>query len=68
MHRFEKDATKTFDVKIDAIWTTNLPYFNFDTDIHPKAVARAMAMEPWSKEYFKNLERYAKSRTEIANI
>lgn len=43
-NRFEKDPSKTFDVKIDAIWTTNLPYFNFDTEIHPKTVATAMAM------------------------
>lgn len=68
MHRFEKDASKTFDVKIDAIWTTNLPYFNFDTDIHPEPLARAMAMEPWSKEYFKNLERYGKNGIEIPKI
>lgn len=42
--RLEKDPTKTFDVKIDAIWTTNLPHYNFDTDMHPKSVANAMAM------------------------
>lgn len=42
--RYEKDSSKSFDVKIEAIWTTNLPYFNFDTDIHPKPIAKAMAM------------------------
>lgn len=62
--KLEKDPTKTFDVKIDAIWTTNLPHYNFDTDMHPKSVANAMAMEPWSKEYFKNLERFHQTHYE----
>lgn len=42
--RVEKDPSKSFDVKIEAIWTTNLPYFNFDTEIHPKPLAKAIAM------------------------
>jgi len=62
--KFEKDHSKTFNVKIDAIWTTNLPHFNFDSEIHPRTVAKAMAMEPWSSEYFKNLERFHQTHYE----
>lgn len=46
-----------FDVKIDAVWTTKLPAFNYDVDIHPITISRAIAMEPWSREYFHNLEQ-----------
>nr|CAI5841015.1 unnamed protein product [Callosobruchus analis] len=46
-----------YDVKIDAIWTSDLPYFNFDTDLDPYRLARDMAFEPWSKSYFDTLEK-----------
>lgn len=52
MIRVEKEPTKTFDVKIEAIWTTNLPYFNFDTEIHPKPIARAMAMVRFYSHFY----------------
>ncbi|CAH0555739.1 unnamed protein product [Brassicogethes aeneus] len=52
-----KDNKNTkYDVKLRASWTTNLPIFNFDHDMDPWAMAKSMAYETWSKEYFKNLE------------
>lgn len=45
-----------FDVKIDVTWTSNLPYFNFDKHMNPLSMAKCMAREPWSREYFKTLE------------
>ncbi|VEN42743.1 unnamed protein product [Callosobruchus maculatus] len=46
-----------YDVKIDAIWTSDLPYFSFDTDMDPYRLASDMAFEPWSKSYFDTLEK-----------
>ncbi|XP_066271081.1 uncharacterized protein [Branchiostoma lanceolatum] len=37
-------------------WTACTPYYDFDTDMEPWAVADAMAREPWSQEFFHNLQ------------
>ncbi|XP_019617737.1 PREDICTED: uncharacterized protein LOC109465037 [Branchiostoma belcheri] len=37
-------------------WTACTPYYDFDTDMEPWAVADAMAREPWSREFFQNLQ------------
>lgn len=50
------DPAKVHDVIIDADWTSNLPVFNFDTDLHPWAMAEAMAYEKLSRDYFKTLQ------------
>ncbi len=44
------------DVELDAIWSTNLRQFDFDTDMSSRAIARAFAREPWSREYFEMLK------------
>jgi hypothetical protein len=44
------------DVELDAIWSTNLVQFDFDTDMSSTAIARAFAREPWSREYFEMLK------------
>ncbi|CAH1978173.1 unnamed protein product [Acanthoscelides obtectus] len=46
-----------YAVKIDAIWISDLPYFNFDTDMDPLRLASDMAYEPWSKSYFDTLQK-----------
>ena len=40
-------------------WSSKLTYFDFDTDMSPRALSRSMAREPWSKEYFQRLKEYA---------
>ncbi|PSN35517.1 hypothetical protein C0J52_18435 [Blattella germanica] len=55
--RLETDPSQVFVVNIDAEWTSDLPFFNYDTDLHPSTVARAIGRETWSREYFKSLER-----------
>eukprot|EP00062_Callorhinchus_milii_P012665 gi/632959942/ref/XP_007895909.1/ PREDICTED: uncharacterized protein LOC103181315 isoform X2 [Callorhinchus milii] len=37
-------------------WESKLDYFDFDTDMHSIALAKAIAREQWSKEFFKKLE------------
>jgi hypothetical protein len=46
-----------FDVSIDADWSSELPHFYYDTDLFPPTVARAIAREPWTRDYFKTLEQ-----------
>lgn len=54
----ESDPQKQFDVQITAIWRSNLPPFNFSTDFSEIAMSEAMALEPWTRQYFDNLKRY----------
>lgn len=56
MKRHE-DRSKTFDVEIDAQWTSDLPYFNVDTDMDNSSIAEPTAKEIWSKTYFDNLKK-----------
>lgn len=49
---------KEIDVKLCAVWRSNMPVFNFSNDLSPSAMSEAMAREPWSREYFNNLKRY----------
>lgn len=55
--RFEGTPDREFDVNINAMWCSNLPTFDFSTDISKKAMSEAMALEPWSRKYFNNLKR-----------
>lgn len=45
-----------YEVKLNAVWNSNLEYFDFDTDVPPFTMARAIAKEPWSREYFQQLK------------
>lgn len=51
-----EDRTRTYDVKIQADWTSNLPCFNVDTDMDALSMAKATALEPWSRDYFRTLQ------------
>lgn len=62
--RYEDGGSDALDVKIDAIWTTSLPSFSMEEDISKVAIAGAIAMEPWSREYFKNLDRFHQTHYE----
>ncbi|XP_069689416.1 uncharacterized protein [Periplaneta americana] len=53
----QSDPSKVFNVNFEGDWNTDLPYFNYDTDLHPSAVARAIARETWSREYFETLKK-----------
>ena len=55
--RMKNLKTKTeHNVKIRAEYLSSLPYFDFDSEMNPWTVARAMAREPWSREYFTRLK------------
>ena len=42
-------------VSIEAEYVSDLDYFDFDSDMEPMVVARAMAREPWDRQYFNRL-------------
>ena len=42
-----------------AEYSSIFPYFDFDSDMDAWTVARAFAKEPWSKEYFERIRKYA---------
>ncbi|XP_023326546.1 uncharacterized protein LOC111699977 [Eurytemora carolleeae] len=42
-------------VNLDAVYTSDLEYFDFDSDMEPMVISRAMAREPWSAAYFQKL-------------
>lgn len=50
------DRSKVHDVSIDGIWTSDLPYFNYDNDMDPLCTAKSIAYEKWSRTYFEVLE------------
>lgn len=46
------DPKKMYDVALYVKFTSSLPYFDFDTDMEELTVAKGIALEPWSQEYF----------------
>lgn len=68
LFRFEKDDTRTVQVKMKLEWTSSLDYFDFDTDIPAITMTRALAKEPWSRQFFQALKEYEKIHgSEILN-
>lgn len=58
--RFDDISRQNVDVELNATWRSDLPMFNFLTDISNDAISKAMSLEKWNKTYFNNLERYRK--------
>jgi len=56
--RLQSDSSQVFDVNFEGDWSTDLPFFNYDTDLNPATVARVIAKEKWTRKYFKSLEKY----------
>ncbi|KAI8504506.1 hypothetical protein Bbelb_176240 [Branchiostoma belcheri] len=50
-----KEEGRLVHVKFSFMWSAYTLPFNFDTDIHPRAIARAMAIEKWNKQFFQDL-------------
>lgn len=54
--QLRRDTTKELvDVEIDAIWSSSLPFFDFDTDMIG-TLARGIARETWTRDYFQQLK------------
>jgi len=59
--KLQGDPKKEYDVVLRIKFTTSLPYFDFDTDMDELPVARGMALEPWSREYFNTVKDFHQS-------
>ncbi|XP_059617686.1 uncharacterized protein LOC132262432 [Phlebotomus argentipes] len=62
--QFDTPKSETFDVELNATFTTNLPAFNYDTDMHFSSAAKAISREYWSREYFDNLKSFHQTHYE----
>ncbi|XP_055709014.1 uncharacterized protein LOC129805257 [Phlebotomus papatasi] len=62
--QFESAKSEAFDVELNATFTSNLPVFNYDTDMHFSSAARAMSRESWTREYFENLKTFHQTHYE----
>ena len=52
---FISGSLKTVKVELSGEYTSDLEYFDFDSDMEPSVVARAMARESWDQQYFERL-------------
>jgi hypothetical protein len=48
---------KIYDVELRIEFTSSLPYFDSDTDMDVLTVAKGIALEPWSREYFDTVKK-----------
>ncbi|XP_022920027.1 uncharacterized protein [Onthophagus taurus] len=52
------ESNKTwYNVELKAEFTSDMPHFVVDSDADKKCLARAIARETWTKEFFKTLEK-----------
>ncbi|KAL3269693.1 hypothetical protein HHI36_008753 [Cryptolaemus montrouzieri] len=58
------DPKQCFDVDLLVMYTSELPFFNFDTDMDPWCMAKCIALEKWSSEYFKLLKQHHQTHYE----
>ncbi|XP_073954776.1 uncharacterized protein [Choristoneura fumiferana] len=56
MAGYQNDPSKLVAVDFEGEWTASSDFFDFDSDLHPPAVIRSIAREPWSREYFEGLK------------
>ena len=52
------------EVEINGEYTSDLEYFDFDSDMDPWTISRAMSKEPWSRQYFDRLKEAHQSHYE----
>ncbi|CAH1270228.1 Hypp4299 [Branchiostoma lanceolatum] len=50
-----KEEGRLVHVKFSFMWSAYTLPFNFDTDIHPRSIARAMAIEKWNQQFFQDV-------------
>lgn len=54
--REANDNTKLHDVTIDALYTSDEPWFNYETQMDQWSMAKILAYEKWSRSHFKNIK------------
>ncbi|KAK3927410.1 CDK5RAP3-like protein [Frankliniella fusca] len=62
--KLQEDPSKQFNVKLRGVWTAGWPAFNYDTDTNPHTMAKTVAVEEWSRDYFNRLKSAHQSHYE----
>ncbi|XP_041987767.1 uncharacterized protein LOC121739387 [Aricia agestis] len=61
---YQNNPDKLVDVEFSGEWTASGKYFDYDTDLHPPAIIRSIAREPWTRKYFEGLRTAHQSHYE----
>nr|XP_018917101.1 PREDICTED: uncharacterized protein LOC109044058 [Bemisia tabaci] len=59
---------KRRNVHFKGTFSSDQPYFSFDTDLHSHVLAHGIALEPWSKQYFETLKEHQQNHYEQIGI
>lgn len=51
----ENSESKFLKVKLEGTWQSDLPYFDFDTDLNTNQICKALAVEDWTEDFFRYL-------------
>ena len=62
--KLQNNPESVYKVNIDAEYTSDLEFFDFDSDMDPWTMARAVSRESWSREYFDRLKEAHQSHYE----
>ncbi|GCB72583.1 hypothetical protein scyTo_0006376 [Scyliorhinus torazame] len=54
-HEWSEEEGELIHVKFGFIWSAFSRVFDFETDIHPRALARAIAKEKWNRRFIGNM-------------
>lgn len=49
------EKSEFLKIKLQGTWKSDLPYFDFDTDLNTKQICKALAVEDWTEDFFRNL-------------
>ncbi|VVC95814.1 unnamed protein product [Leptidea sinapis] len=61
---YKGEMCKVVNVEFSGEWSATSRYFDFDGELHPAAVIRSIAREPWTKDYFERLKTAHQSHYE----
>ncbi|KAK3866638.1 hypothetical protein Pcinc_027840 [Petrolisthes cinctipes] len=63
-----KQNSKEIEAELKLEWVSNLPHFDYDTDLPVLTTARAFAAEPWSREFFMHLREHHQTHYEQMGV
>lgn len=56
------NPARLHDVSIRGVFISREPWFDFSRDLDAWGMAKALALEPWSRAFFRNVKQYVKGR------
>ncbi|XP_037792800.1 uncharacterized protein LOC119588168 [Penaeus monodon] len=49
LRRYDQPEGELFDVKLELLWSSDLPHFDYDSDMDVLTTAKAFALETWTR-------------------